>query len=92
VIRLGLNAPNFGPETTSQTMLDWARFAEDNGFATMVVSDHVAPSPQVTATYPPSFYDPFVLLAWLAGQTVTGAAGHLRDGAAVPAPAADRPG
>ncbi|MER7460605.1 TIGR03619 family F420-dependent LLM class oxidoreductase [Micromonospora sp. NPDC126480] len=69
MIRIGLNVPNFGPETDPGTLLAWARFAEDNDFATLVVSDHVAPTPQVTETYPAPFYDPFVLLAWLAGQT-----------------------
>jgi probable F420-dependent oxidoreductase len=71
VTRLGLNVPNFGPEAAPDTLLAWARFAEDNGFSTIVVSDHVAPTPEVAAVYPPPFYDPFTLLAWLAGQTTT---------------------
>ncbi|MEH1130633.1 TIGR03619 family F420-dependent LLM class oxidoreductase [Micromonospora sp. CPCC 206061] len=69
--RLGLNVPNFGPEVDPETLLAWARFAEDNGFSTLVVSDHVAPTPEVAALYPSPFYDPFTLLAWLAGQTTT---------------------
>lgn len=69
--RLGLNVPNFGPEADPEALLAWARFAEDNGFSTLVVSDHVAPTPEVSALYPPPFYDPFTLLAWLAGQTST---------------------
>jgi probable F420-dependent oxidoreductase len=71
VTRLGINVPNFGPEADLDSLLGWARFAEDNGFTTLVVSDHVAPTPEVTAVYPAPFYDPFVLLAWLAGQTST---------------------
>lgn len=66
---LGVNVPNFGPESDEAALLTWARFAEDGGFATLVVSDHVAPTPEVTALYPPPFHDPFVLLAWLSGQT-----------------------
>lgn len=69
--RLGLNVPNFGAETDPDALLAWARFAEANGFSTLVVSDHVAPTPEVAALYPPPFYDPFTLLAWLAGQTST---------------------
>jgi probable F420-dependent oxidoreductase len=69
--RLGLNVPNFGPEADPDTLLAWARFAEDSGFSTIVVSDHVAPTSEVTALYPSPFYDPFTLLAWLAGQTTT---------------------
>ncbi|GLI03950.1 TIGR03619 family F420-dependent LLM class oxidoreductase [Phytohabitans aurantiacus] len=69
--RLGFNVPNFGPEADPDTLLAWARFAEDSGFSTIVVSDHVAPTPEVTALYPSPFYDPFTLLAWLAGQTTT---------------------
>lgn len=70
-MRLGLNLPNFGPETTAQTLLGWARFAEETGFEQVVVSDHVAPTPEVAAIYPPPFHDPFVLLSWLAGRTST---------------------
>ena len=69
MIPLGVNVPNFGPEAETGALLDWARFAEDAGFATLVVSDHVVPTPEVTALYPEPFHDPFVLLAWLAGQT-----------------------
>ena len=68
---LGVNVPNFGPETTGEALLGWARFAESSGFATLVVSDHVAPTPEVTALYPPPFHDPFLLLGWLAGQTTS---------------------
>jgi len=71
VTALGVNVPNFGPEADQEALLGWARFAERGGFSTMVVSDHVAPTPEVTALYPPPFHDPFILLAWLAGQTTT---------------------
>jgi probable F420-dependent oxidoreductase len=71
VMELGVNMPNFGPEVNPETLLAWARFAEDGGFTTLVVSDHVAPTPEVTALYPSPFYDAFVLLAWLTGQTTT---------------------
>ncbi|WBB95610.1 TIGR03619 family F420-dependent LLM class oxidoreductase [Solwaraspora sp. WMMA2080] len=67
--RLGINVPNFGPEAVPEAFLDWARFAEHNGLSTLVVSDHVAPTAEVTSVYPAPFYDPFVLLSWLFPQT-----------------------
>jgi alkanesulfonate monooxygenase SsuD/methylene tetrahydromethanopterin reductase-like flavin-dependent oxidoreductase (luciferase family) len=71
MIALGVNVPNFGPETSLDAFADWAGFLETNGFATLVVSDHVALTPEVSALYPPPFHDPFVLLTWLAGRTTT---------------------
>ena len=71
MIRLGVNVPNFGPVISPADLLDWAHFADRNGFATAVVSDHVAPTPEVSAIYPDPFYDPFVLISALAGQTTS---------------------
>jgi probable F420-dependent oxidoreductase len=34
-----------------------------------MMSDHVAPTPDVTAMYPAPFYDPFTTLSWLASFT-----------------------
>lgn len=67
--RLGINVPNFGPETDAQALLTWTRFAESSGFAAVTLSDHVAPTRKVTEVYPPPFYDPLTVLAWLAGQS-----------------------
>lgn len=69
MIRLGVNIPNFGPTATPRNLRDWVRFAEDDGFDLAMMSDHVAPTPDVVATYPPPFYDPFIALSWLAGFT-----------------------
>jgi hypothetical protein len=68
-MRLGLNVPNFGPTTTPASLRSWIEFAEQSGFSLAVMSDHVAPTPDVTATYPEPFYDPFATLSWLAGFT-----------------------
>ena len=38
VIRLGINVPNFGPQTDARALLSWTRFAESNGFAAVVLS------------------------------------------------------
>lgn len=70
-MRLGLHVPCYGPETTAESLLEWVSFAEDHGFAIAIMSDHVAPTPEVEATYPAPFFDPFTTLAWLAGQTRT---------------------
>lgn len=67
--QLGLNVPNFGPTATPENLRAWVRFAEDSGFALAMLSDHVAPTPDVTATYPVPFYDPFITLSWLAAST-----------------------
>ena len=44
MIRLGINVPNFGPQTDARALLSWTRFAESNGFDAIVLSDHVAPT------------------------------------------------
>jgi probable F420-dependent oxidoreductase len=69
VIRLGLNVPNFGPGTTPASLRSWVGLAEDAGFSLAMMSDHVAPTPDVTAIYPAPFYDPFTTLSWLASTT-----------------------
>ena len=69
MIRLGINVPNFGPQTDARALLSWTRFAETNGFDAIVLSDHVAPTSEVTDVYPPPFYDPLTAVAWLAGQS-----------------------
>jgi probable F420-dependent oxidoreductase len=69
VTRLGLNIPNFGPTATPEDLRGWARFAEESGFALAMMSDHVAPTPDVAAVYPSPFFDPFTTLSWLAGLT-----------------------
>jgi probable F420-dependent oxidoreductase len=60
---------NFGPSATPRNFERWARFAEDNGFDALMISDHVAVTPDVQARYPAPFYDPFIVLGWIAGMT-----------------------
>ena len=69
MIRLGLNIPNFGPTASPDAMRRWVEFADKAGFSMAMTSDHVAPTADVTATYPAPFYDPFVTLSWLAAST-----------------------
>ncbi|GAB2656187.1 TIGR03619 family F420-dependent LLM class oxidoreductase [Kribbella swartbergensis] len=68
-MRLGLNLLNYGPGTTPESLLGWARFAEDSGFALAMISDHIALTPEVQALYPVPFYDPFTTITWLAAHT-----------------------
>ncbi|MDQ3787968.1 MAG: LLM class flavin-dependent oxidoreductase [Actinomycetota bacterium] len=66
---IGVNVPNFGPGTRPEVLRDWARTVEGLGFDLLMVSDHVAITPDVAAQYPAPFYDPFTTLSWLAGVT-----------------------
>ncbi|MFG1815358.1 TIGR03619 family F420-dependent LLM class oxidoreductase [Kribbella sp. NPDC049174] len=68
-MKLGLNLLNYGPGTTPESLLGWARFAEDSGFALAMISDHLALAPEVQALYPVPFYDPLTTITWLAAHT-----------------------
>ncbi|MFI1800168.1 LLM class flavin-dependent oxidoreductase [Streptomyces sp. NPDC020379] len=66
-MQLGLNVPNFGPGTDPGVLREWARVVEGAGFDLLMVSDHVAVTPDVAERYPEPFHDPFTTLSWLAG-------------------------
>ena len=66
---IGVNVPNFGPGTSPAVLRDWARTVEGMGFDLLMVSDHVAVTPDVAQQYPAPFYEPFTTLSWLAGVT-----------------------
>ena len=68
-MRLGVNVPNFGPGTRPDTLARWAQTVEGLGFDLLMVSDHIAVTPDVAEQYPAPFYEPFTTLAWLAGLT-----------------------
>jgi len=68
-VLIGVNVPNFGPGTSPVVLRDWARTVEGLGFDLLMVSDHVAITPDVAEQYPAPFYDPFTTLSWLAGVT-----------------------
>ena len=68
-MKFGINIINFAPGTTPASLKAWASFAETTGFHSLMISDHVALTPDVQADYPAPFYDPFVVLSWLAGLT-----------------------
>jgi alkanesulfonate monooxygenase SsuD/methylene tetrahydromethanopterin reductase-like flavin-dependent oxidoreductase (luciferase family) len=77
-VRLGVNVPNFGPGTRPDVLRRWAQTAEGLGFDLLMISDHVAVTPDVAEQYPAPFYEPFTTLAWLAGVT-----GRIRLGTTV---------
>ena len=66
---MGVNVPNFGPGTAPGTLRRWAQTVEGLGFDLLMVSDHIAVTPDVAEQYPAPFYEPFTTLAWLAGIT-----------------------
>ena len=68
-MKVGVNLINFGPAASPDSLLRWTRLAEALGYHLVMISDHVAITPDVAAIYPAPFYDPFLTLAWLAGMT-----------------------
>ena len=68
-MRLGVNVPNFGPGTNPDMLRRWALTVEGLGFDLLMVSDHIAVTPDVADQYPAPFYEPFTTLSWLAGLT-----------------------
>src|SRR5215469_6836772 len=68
-MQLGVNVPNFGPGTDPGVLRQWARIVEGLGFDLLMVSDHLAVTPDVAEQYPEPFYEPFTTLSWLAGIT-----------------------
>ena len=64
-----MNVPNFGPGTDPGVLRSWAQTVEGLGFDLLMVSDHIAVTPDVAEQYPAPFYEPFTTLAWLAGIT-----------------------
>jgi alkanesulfonate monooxygenase SsuD/methylene tetrahydromethanopterin reductase-like flavin-dependent oxidoreductase (luciferase family) len=75
---MGVNVPNFGPGTAPGLLRRWAQTAEGLGFDLLMISDHIAVTPDVAEQYPAPFYEPFTTLAWLAGLT-----GRIRLGTTV---------
>lgn len=68
-MRVGVNVPNFGPGTDPEMLRRWAQIVEGLGFDLLMLSDHVAITPDVAAKYPAPFYEPFTTLSWLSAAT-----------------------
>ncbi|MBB4962476.1 LLM class flavin-dependent oxidoreductase [Micromonospora polyrhachis] len=68
-MQIGVNVPNFAPGTDPDVLRRWAQTVEGLGFDLLMVSDHIAVTPDVAEKYPAPFYEPFTTLSWLAGVT-----------------------
>src|SRR6266850_922475 len=68
-MKFGINVLNFGAGTDPAALRACAEFAESTGYHAVLISDHVAVTPDIAAKYPAPFYDPFTVLAWMAGIT-----------------------
>lgn len=68
-MKIGINVPNFGPGANPRTLQRWVQFAGDAGYHLIMISDHVAITPDVRIEFPAPFYDPFISLSWLASFT-----------------------
>ncbi|MEU3064549.1 TIGR03619 family F420-dependent LLM class oxidoreductase [Streptomyces subrutilus] len=64
-----MNVPNYGEDASPGSLQDWARRLEELGYHHLLLSDHVAVTPEVHRLFATPFYDPFTVLAWLAGTT-----------------------
>ena len=70
-MKIGVNLLNFGPGVSPASLRDWTRLVESLGYHLVMISDHVAITPDVQEKYPAPFYDPLVCLSWLAANTST---------------------
>ena len=68
-MRVGINLINFGPGASPESLARAAELGEALGYHLLMISDHVAITPDVQARYPAPLYDPFTTLGWLAGLT-----------------------
>jgi len=68
-MKLGINLINFGPAANPEVLAGWAEMAEVVGYHSLLTSDHVAITPDVSERYPAPFYEPISTLGWLAGIT-----------------------
>lgn len=68
-IRFGLLVPHFGKEADPDLLIEGARLAERKGFDSLWVRDHLVFHPHGMEGTDPTFVEPFVTLAFLAGAT-----------------------
>src|SRR5687767_9039486 len=68
-MKVGVNILNFGPGAAPDKLLAWAQLSESLGYHSVMISDHIAITPSVRPRYSEPFFDTFMTLSWLAGQT-----------------------
>jgi probable F420-dependent oxidoreductase len=68
-MKVGVNLLNWGPGASPEALARTTALIEALGYHLVMISDHVAPTPDVAVKYPTPLYDPFTTLGWLAGTT-----------------------
>jgi probable F420-dependent oxidoreductase len=68
-MKIGVNLLNWGPGVSPDALARTSSLIEALGYHLVMISDHVAPTPDVVAKYPTPLYDPFTTLGWLAAAT-----------------------
>ena len=70
-MKVGINLLNWGPGVSPESLASWTALVEALGYHLVMISDHVAPTPDVVAKYPTPLYDPFTTLGWLSAASRT---------------------
>ena len=68
-VEFGVCLTNYGDVTSAEASIGTARLAEQLGYASVWVSDHILVPPTFGDTYGPEFLDPFICLAYAAAET-----------------------
>jgi alkanesulfonate monooxygenase SsuD/methylene tetrahydromethanopterin reductase-like flavin-dependent oxidoreductase (luciferase family) len=68
-MRFGLLVPHFGAHADQDLLIEGARLAEQSGFDSLWVRDHLVFHPHGMEGTDPTFVEPFVALSFLAGVT-----------------------
>ena len=65
----GICVTNYGDVTSAEAIIGTAKLAEEAGFDSVWVSDHVVVPPTFGSIYGNSFMDPFICLSYAAAET-----------------------
>jgi probable F420-dependent oxidoreductase len=68
-VKFGVNLIHSGPGTSAETLARWAQTVEGLGYDLLMLSDHIAITPDVAKVYPAPFFDTPTTLGWLAAKT-----------------------
>lgn len=68
-MQFGIQLPHFGPLASAQGTIDLARRAEELGFDSVWVGDHILYPPDVAARFGTEFYEAVTTLAFVAAAT-----------------------
>ena len=78
----GVCLTNYGDVTSPEASIGSASLAEELGYASVWVSDHILVADTFGAEYGPEFLDPFICLSFAAAGNDSGQAGHHRGSGA----------